>query len=349
MAYSTGSATDVIDLISKLSVFCDGNGWTIRSEGVYDGLNLDPIQPDDEYTDYLANGASGGSWAGGAGFVIQKGDIWIGVFADTRGSSYVGVSDLGNKTVYAPTRHPVNNTPYVNSEAIDRPIHWTSNMPGPYQAYHFFSGDDYVHVVVEVTPGSYRHFGFGVLEKAGEITNAVYAHGTRWNYTVNYIDNIINDEHNIPFDSFSGNAEHNSIHPAGTLVRADSDGVSPRWISMIDRSSDNSGYFDGWGGFRASGYYTQVPLYPLMRLPPSELTGRAVMFPCLMGVYRPGGFRSFVGSPRDVRWMRIDNLAPGDLFSIGPDQWRAFPIIRKNGPDGMEDSEGYGLAYRINS
>ena len=84
-----------------------------------------------------------------------------------------------------------------------------------------------------------------------------------------------------------------------------------------------------------------------MRLPPSELTGRAVLFPCLMAVHRPSGMLTLLGSPRDVRWTRIDNLAPGDIITIGAENWKVFPIIRKTGPSGQENSENYGLAYRV--
>jgi hypothetical protein len=41
--------------------------------------------------------------------------------------------------------------------------------------------------------------------------------------------------------------------------------------------------------------------------------------------------------------MRIDNYAPGETFSLGSEQWMAFPTISKGGASGMN-----GFAVRKN-
>jgi hypothetical protein len=47
------------------------------------------------------------------------------------------------------------------------------------------------------------------------------------------------------------------------------------------------------------------------------------------------------------RLVRIDNLTPGDVMTIGSDQWKCFPVIRKNGGPGLETSLNWGYAYRV--
>lgn len=78
------------------------------------------------------------------------------------------------------------------------------------------------------------------------------------------------------------------------------------------------------------------------------LTGRAILIPLIVSVARASDtLQSIVGSPFDLRAMRLDALQPGEIVTIGADQWRTFPVIRKNGAIGIESSGVYGYAYRV--
>ena len=70
-----------------------------------------------------------------------------------------GAASTSNATL-ATSRHcPIGNTPIQ---------------------YWCFTGDTYVYVVVEISPGEYRHFGFGVLEKFNDWDGGSFAYGWRY-------------------------------------------------------------------------------------------------------------------------------------------------------------------------
>lgn len=318
MAYETGGATSPGDLIDKIRVFAAGNGWTV---------------------DYS------GTFAGGAGatcVLLHKGALHVGFFANT------GSGNSADPGPYAGASHYPG--PYDGAKAADAqsgiaPITYANKMAGPYQAYHLFAGDDYLHCAVEATPGSYRHFGAGQLERAGGVTTGAYAYGLRWNYSTTYVNDSQSQYHMIPFDDYGAQASGST---KGMTVRADSDAQAPRNAVILDYTGTAGG--SGWGGYRRSGGggdHSVSPLNGLIRSMPSTLTGRAALLPCMLAVHRPSGMLSLLGSPRDLRFTRIDNLAPGDLITIGADTWKIFPIIRKNGPAGQENSNNYAYAYRI--
>lgn len=340
MAYETGGANDTADLISKIVTFAQTIGWTYEGKSPLGDSGAEPI--------IVATGGARGSFYGNASILSKNGLVFAfftsseaGV--DTDPGSFIGAAILPEvpqpNLILEPegTRSEIDS-PITSASSLigaGNSIAWTSKMSGPYQAYHFFGDQNYIHIVVEVTPGSFRHFGIGQVEKAGAVVDGTYASATRWSFDVNDMGNIFDISNNFPFDAYG-----TSI---ATMLRADSDSTSPRWVNLNYGSSGQG--LGGWRGPQAG--YQAGPTSAITRMPPSTLTGRAILTPCLMMVNRPSGRLSMLGSVIDARWMRMDNYAPADIFSIGPDTWKVFPIIRKNGPSGQENSDNYAIAYRV--
>jgi hypothetical protein len=63
---------------------------------------------------------------------------------------------------------------------------------------------------------------------------------------------------------------------------------------------------------------------------------------------RTSNLGSPLGYPPHLRWVRLDYLSPGDVLTIGSDQWKVFPVIRKDGGTGQVNSGKYGYAYKVN-
>lgn len=323
MAYETGSASSVNDLLDKLRIFALAAGWTV---------------------DYWGNRTNAGGASQGNGLnalAINKGGHHFVLYHDTSSSSTSDPTPRIRSYSYV---GPWVSASGSDLQAVRSTTVSANNVPLPGVAYHFFtdSARAYLHAVVEITPGRFTHFGLGVLEKVGGGSECPYVYGLRWNFSASAINSATSAQHALPWDNDCGSSSLPAV-----AFRADSDGVSPRFYEMKQDSSDTT--MTGGGGFRSnnsgSGYAHLGR--ELMRHAPSALTGRAVLVPAIVLAERSAGVSSLVGTPPDLRLVRIDNVAQGAVMTIGADEWKTFPVIRKNGPTGTENSAGYGYAFRV--
>lgn len=304
MAYETGTASGVNDLLDKLRLFAIAQGWSVD----YNSTRTDGL---------------------GNALLLNKSGIFVAFLTDivTAGNSSNPANYVQTYTYPGPYVGATSNV----AQAGKTQTMTTNRLAGPYTAYHFVGGASYLHAIVETVPGRFAHFGVGTLDKAGGGDPIPYSYGTSWNADPIFTNSIFSG-HSIPFDS------NNGSQPGGAL-RADSDGISPRNFVL-----SNSGSTRAVGGF----LFTSFGLaHHMMRVGPSALTGRAILAPAIVMIERTPGVFSVAGAPPDFRFVRLDNITPGDVLTIGSDQWKCFPIVRKNGPAGVENSSVYGYAYRI--
>lgn len=69
---------------------------------------------------------------------------------------------------------------------------------------------------------------------------------------------------------------------------------------------------------------------PLIQRSPSAWNQESVLVPIHVYQRRPENFWSLVLSVRHARYVRIDNYVPGQVITLGSDQWMVFPAYRKN-------------------
>jgi hypothetical protein len=322
MAYETASATGPNDLLDKLRVFAAANGWTVD----YHGPRTN------------AGGASQGNGLNALA-ITKAGVSWV-IYHSTAVPSQ-GLSPGPFLCAYM---HP---GPWVASAGTDlqasrSQLAIANNLGGPYVGYHFFtdSARAYLHVAVEVASGRFGHIMLGHLDRTAASGVAAYAAALQWDYGQFDINQPTSG--NAPFDSYSsGSAYH-----GGGIIRADSDGIVPRYLRMNTQTSTQAEEARGVWRLDTDG---QIASGPIRMMAPSSLTGRAVLVPCMVSVSRGGNQnnQSILGAPYDLRLVRIDNLTPGDVMTIGSDQWKCFPVIRKNGGPGLENSLNWGYAYRV--
>lgn len=328
MPYETGTATNLQDLLNKLGTFAGANGWTVHFSGA----------------------RTGGAGTSGHALILSRGDVQ-GLLRS-------------NNSAGSPTTDPgpymegvlwsgAYNAASTESQPNPSAALFTNWMAGPYVAYHAFTplaatGRHYLHVVVEVQSGTFRHFGIGQLRRFGSYTNGTYAHGTSMSFNTSpaYI-NTANSFHGYPFN----NIANGTAPGGGVTIRADFDGVSPRYCTV--GSSGTVGRV--WSGFVQSSNAPSGNFGTLALAGPSAFTGRAPLLPLLCFVQRDttDQLRHPVGFPEDLRYVSIDNFQPGDTITLGADTWMLFPAVRKGaantGPVGVQNSWRYGYAYRLNA
>lgn len=310
MAYETAGASNVDDLLDKLRIFAIAQGWAVD----FNGARTDTV---------------------GRALLINKAGVRFGFLTITTGGNADDPRDFFGVFQY-PGPYNAGQLPTAQDGASA--VSYSNKMPGPFGAYHFFaganeSGQSYLHIVVEAQAGSFRHIGAGVINKQGAVTTGAYTHASRWNFNANYVNDFSN-RHSMPWDSTENVS---ASAPYSTSIRADSDALSPRYFQLNASGIASQALGGFWSGYGASGMAPGV----------SSLTGRAILLPIFAYGRRPGGFYSILGGPPDLRFVDMANLLPGDLVALGPDTWKVFPIIRKSGAPGQENSRTWGYAYRV--
>lgn len=326
MPYETGSATNLQDLLSKLGTFAGANGWTVHFSGA----------------------RTGGAGSSGHALILSRGVVQA-IFRSNN-SAGIPTNDPGpymEQLLWSGTYAAASTETQPNPS----PVTNTNWMSGPFVAYHFFlsaltAPRPYVHVVVEVTSGIFRHFGTGQLRQLGTFTNGAYVHGTNHSFNTGslLINNADLSAHSWPFEP--GGSSANNF---ATLVRADFGGVVPRYCQGQANSPAVGRLWCGWRNPSATnfGNFNSLALSA-----PSAFTGRAPLFPhlCFVQADIVDNLRHPIGFPDDFRFVRIDNFQPGDSITLGSDTWRVFPVVRKGaaviGPPGVQNSWNYGYAYR---
>lgn len=316
MAYETASASSPNDLLDKLRIFALANGWTVD----YWGGRTSP---------------GGGLQAGSnQALMLSK----SGLCLHFSGTASTGTTN--NPGNYLNVYHypgPWVSTDGTDAQAGKAGTCVANNVTGPYTAYHFFASGQYLHVVLEVVPGRFSHLGAGVLDKAGGGLSVPYAYALSWEWGITNINLASSSFHAYPWDDLGGDSYPNQ---GGGTFRADSDSISPR--NFVLRNSGSNRAVGGWRG-------TAFGISYNLTHPPSQLTGRAMLSPAIVMIERSPGVFSIAGTPPDLRIVRMDNMAPGEVMTIGSDSWKCFPCIRKNGPAGVENSAFFGYAYRVTS
>lgn len=314
MAFQTGTANDVDDLLDKIRLFLSAQGWTI---------------------DKWVPASSGYD----AELYVHKGtEVYISMETAVQSGLqyYLGV----NQVIDRPAINTYINTGFNTGNAVDAQPGGSGQeiqtdwLLAPIDTYWFFEDDYYLHVVCETVPGTYAHFGFGQLNKLGTYNYGVYAHGTRWNHFTSYIDAWNNAQHNLPFDRDSTNITHCS------RILHDVEGVNKEYDFYAGGQDLNRAIGPGRGG----------PQMDMWVIPANDFNGLVTLCPSWVHTGAASGLWRPVGQVPDYRMVNIKSLVPGSTLSIGGDTWYVFPAVVKKDPadntDDLINSGWLGAAYK---
>lgn len=335
MAYQTGSATNLADLLDKLNTFAVANGWTLDE---FDTVN--------------------GDWA------ISKNTIFISGRWDVATPQHLSLHQAlafdGTSTLPGDhtddSGHGYNATSGHGDTLLDDERHVSDIGNGPFASYHFFENDSspaYLHVVVQVQSGVYRHFGFGELSKVGDWTGGEYCYGYYQDSSVN--QTATSTTSCTLFDGlFTGNLAN--VGQRGPTIHVEGlpgMGGSDKWGAIMGtRSPSNlSSDVDGngnpltlcLGGFRGG---------PVARAwgqfsPGSNIIGFVPMYPIHCWHYQTSNNRArLLGHMPDVRGIEIRNFANEEEVVIGSDTWIIFPSGRRTADNIVYRTYHQGIAYK---
>ncbi len=322
MAYETGSATDIQDLLDELRSFATTNGWT---EDRWDATNnVLSLHRNDVYVHF--------TWQDAVNQLAMYQSLGY-ISAGT--NPWAHTDDSGN----GDTSYPINVARRVNFESL-----------GPFTAFHFFASTTapyYIHIAVEVDSGRFRHFGFGELDKVGDWEGGEYCYGHYWSQLSSDIDVGDDPQHSFGLDGLTAQTDHATMHIEGMSFMD----ANTKWGNFS--STTGSPGTDTAGevriplfGSSRSGLWT----YALSWMRTSVLNAYKPLIPINV-LYRLATTTPDVvmilGTQPDVAIVGLGSLSPGDELTVGGDTWLVFPWVRKQnlGVD-TEESENAGIAYK---
>lgn len=329
MAYQTGTANNVVDLLDLFRAFAEGQGWTTnRNTLVGSGREL----------------------------CISKGSAYFNFRAYQNETMVVNGSSAANKYGIS-----VNGSDgYAAGSAWDRqpgyPLRGATSggdqghamLPlvlafGPFPAFHFFAPDSKtLFCELEVVSGIFLRFGCGSLD----LFNPAAPGGGRFFYATGGM-HVTNSTASSAW--LGADLEQSSYALELVPFRGADYGIQAggNQGSMVRAAY---GSFDNW----ANSARTQYSVFQgmvcqgggchdkvLRDYSPNPLNGIGLMLPNVVSLNIGGESLSPIGVVQGMRYMDMTNYLPGQEFNLGADVWKVFPWYQKGGL-----SLQRGIAYK---
>lgn len=349
MSYSAPAApTNAGDLMAKVSTFAVSTmGWT---EEYYENSTYKIM-------------------------TLSKGSCIVSFYWDANDAEpdsiamYQSLGYLGDPPTYYPWDqtddsgfgHTDSTSP---DQGIQRGIKFIG--AGPYTSLHLFGSTspdpDVVYCVLEYTPGIYRHFAFGNVEKFGTWTGGEFVSGHQWTrYNSGQdLDVPSSTYHSVLLDGayVNGDGQGTPYKRAGATVHCESlpnQDVAGKWgavgyaygMTTPANLTDTAGedMLTLYGGCRNGPAVAQfgwqepdiskgyIPIIPIELYYVDTSTS-------------PDNYH-YLGRLANCGHIQMKGLDPNSTITIGADTWRVFPAVRKSRVGGNnEESWWMGLIYK---
>lgn len=332
MAYETGTASSLDDLLTKVVAFAVANaGFT-------------------EITKITGTGKQSDM------YILQKGSMYWWFLGDSITLTNYGTNGYLTMRMMKgaiPTLANRQNTAY--SQYYDTAAQLWNRYNGPYTAYTLYSNGNSVQVVVEVTPLVFTHWSFGVVDKfgtwtGGEFVTGSYTYGSSsWNSTTQLWT------YNIP--SYGCNAFSEGFSTLNSIVGLTfvhyPQGSFGNYLDFAPTTATVSGTLNQRA--RLGGPYQIVTntaqlltnnlIDMLMYCSPNSFNLRTALIPTYLQLYDQSSQRyHMLGHIDNVKAVNIEFTTPKDTIEL---EWDVYPIFQKAGDQSVSPISGYaGLAYR---
>lgn len=342
MAYQTGSAADQTDLMSKLSTFATANGYT---QDYYNGTNRHlslSRAADNLYVSFAWDGVDH----------IQMYQA-LGYSGTHNEQPWNQLNDSGNGNS-DPDTYP------------DRGRQVSKIGNGAFTAYHFFAytNPHNIHVVLEFSPGLYRHFGFGKVDKVGSWTGGAWCAGHLWNWAgytqygayplpSHNAHSVLMDGALIPGSTYYGTYNTDAggtLHIEGVPGQA----ATSKWGHSLDYTTDDGDIgTDRAGNSRiriGGGCRKGIALAQFGFVLPDLANGFVPIIPMEIFYFRGDGGDSgwyYLGRMHNIGHIHLHGINVAQEITVGADTWKCFPTVRKSNVGGInQESENSGIIYK---
>lgn len=325
MAYETGTASNVNDLLDKFRLFAIAQGWTAnRWATVGSGREL-CIQKGSAYFNFR-------SWNNET--MLVNGTNTASKYGITMNGSDGYSAGSG---VHVQPGYPVRNSTTLGDQCVALfPLVTTT---GPFPAYHFFAPDSKtLYAEVEVTTGVFQRWGCGSLDLFNPaapgggrfIYSTASQHVTAGTSSIDWLNNDADSQYAcelVPFRaadfSTTNSTTGTSGRSAASMVRVQF-GSFNNWAGSGRTVSTADGLNMACAG---GGVHDKI----LREFSPNPLNGIGLLLPHIVSLNVGNEYLSPIGAMPGLRHLDITNYLPGDEFTIGSDTWKVFPWYAKGG------------------
>lgn len=292
MAYVTGSATSMADLLTALQTACTGNGWTL------------------------------------SGNVLSKGTCYASVTVSGSVMSIFGGTGIDGSNALTGGYAYDAQMRYLAGQAI--------TWPATYEIF-IASDPDEVYVVLQHNVTRYLWLGWGQSPAAGiPGTGNWYAASAGHDSSSSTIAIAPVGMHPVGVPTFS-------VPGIGFITQID--GITANAQNPVNFFAQHGLDSNAWSAEGSNGagslpndYFNNRPsvaccapyLDPLLSRQPNAWNGESVLLPIQMYVDRGSSKRSMVSELGHARHVRIDNIDPGQIITLGSDSWKVYPWYQKN-------------------
>lgn len=187
--------------------------------------------------------------------------------------------------------------------------------------YEVFGFAQELYLVVNYDVDAYQWMAFGKSTVPG-----LPGQGGWCGATIGYNSAVTTVTDLITISPTSGGSTGFIEGASAALFYADDARHVPSRNCFVNHNLDGTGWAWESSGFPI-GIRRASPLHGLL---PSAWNSESVLLPLAAWLTRPSYKSSLVADLANARILRIDNVTPGDILTIGADKWKAFPWYRKN-------------------
>jgi len=338
MAYQTGSSTGQTDLINKLQTFAAANGFTVNNYDAGNHFCSISRAADNLYSTIY--------WDTTTHMAIYQALGYSGTYAQ---QPWNQANDSGNGNSTLAQIYSGRNVNNIGA--------------GPFTSYYFFAYTDpySLHIILEFSPGLYRHFGMGSLQKSSTWTGGAYVYGHHWNSQnsgaplddpdVGHHSVFLDGAHDPSYGTYGYSINTGAtLHCEGLPSQPSGGkwGVSmSAWANypLVDRAAVDR--VRVVGGCRGG-----IALSQFGWLLPDKAAGFIPIIP-FESFYVDGDASSppitwrHLGRVANVGHIHLHGIDPAEELTVGPDTWTAFPAVRKAMVGGNnQESWNMGIIYR---
>lgn len=198
---------------------------------------------------------------------------------------------------------------------------------------HINASPDEVYIVCNYATSFYQFAAWGLSDVPGLTGSGVWYYATRNGYTFGNLNFASGPDGGTVQATIPPSAGGSPLFWANAV--ANNDGLNTSYI----HADVDSGGWHGAGTSRIA--HAFAPLVPLLSLLPNNWNGETILLPYSVYVARSAGSKvSLVADLKNIRLARITYHEPGDLITLGTDEWKLYPCYQKNASTPNGDSSG---------
>lgn len=301
MAYYSGVANNLSDLLTALTTNLTANGWANPASNIYSKSGVF-VKIESVSSRIELRGGTGNS-----GTTLTGGPTSNGAYDGT-----VSFAPVTSVFTYPLNYHlHIKNTPdevYFFANDGDR---WTWMCFGKSQVLGLSGSGNF-----------YGATTTGKLDFSSIYSNSVAVETPSTTESVLFFG-----------DTASSGTTSNQRQPYNISLDHGLDGNT--WSKAGNTSGPGTDASSSWVS-TSFALRTIAPIFKLMAAQPNAWNGEAVLIRIQSFIYNGSGKWTLVNNLEHCRYIRNTNYADGDTITLGADVWHVYPMVRKNAatPDG---------------